>query len=319
MMKNLLRFFSKYLITLIVASLLIFFLLRVAPGDPAAIALGVTATEESLAALREQMGLNRPLIIQYFDWIYGLLRGDFGISLTSQTEISDLIIDRMQVSLILVLCSLAFALTIAIPFGLWAARRANHSDGVVVSILSQLGIAVPSFLAAILLVILFSIHLGWLPPGGWVVPKEDPAGFIQRLILPVVSLGIVQAAILTRYIRSAVLDVMNEDFIRTARAKGLSPARALRAHGLRNAALPVITILGIQLTGLIIGAVIIEKVFVLPGIGTMLLTAVTNRDLPTVQTIVMLLVVFAVILNALIDAIYVVIDPRIRNKEKAHA
>lgn len=313
-MTRILIHLARYLATVIAASIIIFIALRIVPGNPAEIALGVTATPDNVAALEKSMGLDRPLIEQYFSWATGMLTGDFGTSLTSGKDISPLVVDRLQVSLILILASMAMALAIAVPTGLWAARRARHADGVVITAASQIGIAIPSFLAGVLLVALFAIQLGWLPPNGWVVPEQDFGGFLARLVLPVFALGIVQAAIMTRYVRSAVLDVMNEDFMRTARAKGLSLRQALRAHGLRNAALPVLTVTGLQMTSLLVGAVVIEKVFVIPGLGTMLLSAVTSRDLPTVQTIVMVLVVFAVVVNAIVDLTYLIVDPRTRRR-----
>lgn len=313
---TLLKNLGRYLATLVVASVLVFLALRVVPGNPAEIALGITATPEAVAQLEKQMGLDRPLLAQYFSWVGGMLQGDFGTSLTSGTDISPMVVDRLQVSLILILSSMALAMLLAIPFGLWAARRAHHADGIFVTALSQVGIAVPSFLAGILMVALFSIQLGWLPPNGWAVPGEDFGGFLRRIVLPVVALGLVQAAIMTRYVRSAVLEVMNQDFMRTARAKGLSPRQALRAHGLRNAALPVLTVTGLQMTSLLVGAVVIEKVFVIPGLGSMLLTAVTSRDLATVQTIVMVLVVFAIVVNAAVDVIYTLVDPRTRRNNR---
>ncbi len=305
---------GRYLLTILLASIVIFIALRIIPGNPAEIALGVSATDDAVAALSADMGLDQPLWQQYLSWMTGLLSGHLGTSLTSGVDISPLVFDRLLVSIILVGCGMIFALTLSLPLGVWAAARARNLDGVAISVLSQLGIAVPSFLAAILFVSLFAVRLRWVPTNGWVVPAEDMSGFIARLILPVISLGIVQAAIMTRYIRSAVLDVMNEDFMRTARAKGLSPTQALGRHGLRNAALPVITVTGLQLTNLLIGAVVIEKVFVIPGLGSMLLTAVTSRDLPTVQTIVMVLVIFAVIVNAIVDLTYSIVDPRTRTE-----
>lgn len=312
MFKNIMSQILKYVLTLVVASVVIFMALRIVPGNPAEIALGVTATEESVATLEASMGLDQPLPVQYWEWVSGMVRGDFGVSLSSGTDISPLVSDRLQVSLILMGLSMLLALALALPFGLWSARRAQKVDGVAITIASQIGIAIPSFLAAILLVSLVSIQWGWVPPNGWTVPAEDFPGFLSRIILPVISLGIVQAAIMTRYVRSAILDVMTEDFMRTARAKGLSVSQALRAHGLRNAALPVLTITGLQLTSLLVGAVVIEKVFVLPGLGSFLLQAVTARDLPTVQTIVMILVVFAVAVNAAVDVAYTIVDPRTR-------
>lgn len=306
------RQLGRYLLTLFVASVVIFIALRIVPGNPAEIALGVNATDEAIADLESTMGIDRPLHEQYLSWIGGLLTGQFGTSLTSGTDISPMVTDRLQVSLILVGTGMALALIVALPLGMWAARRAKFIDGVAITALSQVGIAIPSFLAGILLVALFAIQLGWLPSGGWTVPQDDFKGFVSRLILPACALGLVQGALMTRYVRSAVLDVMNEDFMRTARAKGLSVWGALRRHGLRNAALPVLTVTGVQLTSLLIGAVVIEKVFVIPGLGSMLLTAVTTRDLPTVQTIVMVLVLFAVIVNAIVDLSYQIVDPRTR-------
>ncbi|MBH5299725.1 ABC transporter permease [Corynebacterium silvaticum] len=305
---------AKYALTLFIASVVIFVALRIVPGNPAEVALGVTATPEAVAKLSATMGIDKPLWEQYVSWIGGLLRGEFGTSLTSSTDISPIVADRLQVSLILAVLSMLFALMLAVPLGLWAARRSEHIDGILISALSQVGIAVPSFLAAILFISFFAVRLRWLPTNGWSVPNEDFSGFLARLVLPVVSLGIVQAAIMTRYVRAAVMDVMREDFMRTARAIGLSSWQALRSHGLRNAALPVLTVTGLQLTSLLVGAVVIERVFVIPGLGSLLLTAVTNRDLPTVQTIVMILVVLAIVVNAIVDMAYVVVDPRTRRE-----
>lgn len=298
----------RYLVTIWVASVLIFLLIRVIPGDPAAVALGITATPEAIAQLQTQLGTDRPLTAQYLSWIAGMATGDFGTSLSSGQDISPLVIDRLQVSLILVGCSIVLSLLIAIPLGVLAARR----GGTVISTASQIGIAIPSFLAGILLVAVFAVGLGWLPANGWIPPDQHFGGFFQRLILPVLALTAVQASILTRYVRSAVVDVMGEDFMRTARSKGMSLGRALRVHGLRNAALPVLTVTGVQLTSLVIGAVVIEQVFVLPGIGSMLLESVSNRDLTAVQSIVMVLVVFTLVVNMVVDLLYQVLDPRIR-------
>lgn len=298
----------RYLVTIWIASIIIFLLIRVIPGDPAAVALGVTATPEAIAQLQTQLGTDRPLVAQYLSWIGGMITGNFGTSLSSGQDISPLIIDRLQVSLILVGCSIVLSLLIAIPLGVLAARR----GGAVISAVSQIGIAIPSFLAGILLVSVFAVGLGWLPANGWIPPNQDFGGFLQRLILPVLALTAVQASILTRYVRSAVVDVMGEDFMRTARSKGMSLGRALRVHGLRNAALPVLTVTGVQLTSLVIGAVVIEQVFVLPGIGSMLLESVSNRDLTAVQSIVMVLVVFTLVVNMVVDLLYQVLDPRIR-------
>lgn len=297
----------RYALTFVIASIIIFVLIRVIPGDPAAVALGITATPEAIAALQSQLGTDQPLVQQYFSWIGGMLTGDFGTSLSSGQDLSPIIFDRLQVSLILVGCSIVLSLLIAIPLGVLSARR----GGVIISSISQIGIAIPSFLAGILLVAVFAVGLGWLPANGWIPPSENFGGFLARLILPVLALTAVQAAILTRYVRSAILDVMGQDFMRTARSKGMSFNRALIVHGLRNAALPVLTVTGLQLTTLVIGAVVIEQVFVIPGIGSMLLESVSNRDLIAVQSIVMLLVAFTLLVNLVVDLLYQVVDPRV--------
>ncbi|MDO4685410.1 MAG: ABC transporter permease [Corynebacterium sp.] len=310
-MTSILRIFARFAITLFVASVAIFLLLRVAPGDPAEVALGVHADKETLAATRESLGLNESLFTQYTSWIGGLFTGDFGTSLTSKMDITPLVIDRLQVSLILVIASMVVALAIAVPFGTWAAMRHRHADGSIITALSQFGIAIPSFLAGILLVSAFAVKLGWLPANGWVPPSYSFKDFLARLILPTIALAAVQGAMMTRYVRAAVLEILHEDFMRTARATGLSRAAAMIRHGLRNAALPVITVTGVQMAALVVGAVVVEKVFVIPGLGTMLLDAVVSRDLPTVQTLVMVLVFITLLANFIVDIVATIVDPRI--------
>ncbi|HAT1548160.1 ABC transporter permease [Corynebacterium sp. HMSC06C06] len=305
-----LKALAKFVLTLFAASVAIFLLMRAVPGNPARVALGVNATDEAVAELTQTLGLDRPLFTQYFEWVGGLLSGSFGTSLSSQQDITPLVLDRAQVSLILVGLAIVLALAGAVPMGMWLARTGNTF----VSALTQIGIAVPSFLVGIIMVAFFAVRLGWLPANGWIPPDQDFGDFIARLIMPVISLALVQGAMLTRYVRSSIVDVMDQDYIRTARALGLSHAEALRRHGLRNAALPVLTVTGLQLTTLIVGAVVIESVFVIPGLGSMLLDAVSNRDLTTVQTLVMLLVFFTLVINLATDLAYRVIDPRLKEK-----
>ncbi len=302
----------RFVVTYVIATVAVFLFMRAIPGDPAQIALGVNATPELLAKTRAEFGTDRPLLVQYFDWALGLPFGDFGTSYITRQDISPLIIDRVQVSLILVILAMIVALAIAIPFGTYAAVKHRNPSGIIVSGISQFGVAVPNFLAGILLVVVFAVGLGWLPANGWTPPGEDFGDFASRVILPVLALASVQGAILTRYVRSAVMEVMSEDYLRTARSKGLGKLESLIKHGLRNASIPVLTVTSVQLAALIIGAVVIERVFVIPGLGSMLLDAVGNRDLLTVQSVVMVLVAITLIINLVVDVLYTVLDPRIR-------
>lgn len=299
--------------SLAVSSVVVFAFMAVLPGSPARVALGVNASDAAVAEMEQQYGLDRPKLTQYLDWVGGLVRFDLGESYVSKAEIAPQITDRFQVTLWLVVLSMLLALAIAVPLGVLMAVRHRNLSGLALSAFSQLGVAIPAFLAAILLVTFFSLKLGWLPANGWTAPADDPAMFLKQVVLPVLSLGIVQGAVLARYVRSSVLDVMREDYIRTARAKGLRPMRALVRHGLRNAAIPVVTILGLQLSTLLVGAVVIERVFVIPGLGSGLIDAVANRDLILVQDIVMLLVAAVLVVNFVVDLLYLVIDPRLRS------
>ncbi len=299
-------------VSLLASSVLVFAFMAVLPGDPARVALGVNASDEAVAAMRTQFGLDRPLVAQYLDWMHGLLTFDLGTSYVSRAPIGPQVADRLQVTLWLVLTATVIAVVLAVPLGVFAAVRHRRPSGLVISALSQVGVAVPAFLAGILLITVFAVQLGWLPANGWTPPVVDPVMFLKQLVLPAVSLGIVQAAVLTRYVRSSVLDVQREDFLRTARAKGLSPMAAMRRHGLRNAAIPVVTVLALQLATLLVGAVVVERVFVIPGLGSLLLDAVGQRDLRIVQDVVMLLVVAVLVVNVVVELLYVLIDPRLR-------
>ncbi|HLT61058.1 MAG TPA: ABC transporter permease [Microlunatus sp.] len=294
------------------ATVIVFAFLAVLPGDPAEIALGVNATPEAVAALRARFGTDRPLPVQYLDWVTGLLVGDFGTSYVSDAPLTPMIMDRLGVTCWLVLFGMIVALLIAVPLGTVAAVRHRKVSGLLLSGLSQAGIAVPAFVAGIALLYLFAVILRVLPSGGYVVPARDPIGFLSHLLLPALSLGLIQGAVISRYVRSAVLDVLREDFLRTARAKGMGLYRALLRHGARNAAIGVITVLGLQLATLLIGAVVIERVFAIPGLGSLLLDGVANRDLLLVQGTVMVLVVAVLVINFLVDLAYLVLDPRLR-------
>ncbi|KQQ05329.1 MULTISPECIES: ABC transporter permease [unclassified Rathayibacter] len=301
---------GNFLATVLISTIVVFLLLRVMPGDAATVALGIEATPEQLDAWRAANGTDAPLVVQYLDWLGGLLRGDLGTSAVTGQAISPIVSDRFQVTLILVVVAMLIALVVAIPLGTLAAMRQRHASGVVISGISQIGVAVPNFLVGVLLVAFFAIGLGWFPSGGW-VPPSDPA-FLSHIALPAIALGSVQASILTRYVRSAVLEIMREDFLRTARSKGLTAGAALVRHGLRNAGIPVLTIVGVQLAGLFIGAVVIERVFSIPGLGSYLVDSVGNRDLLAVQAVVAVLVVAIVAINFLVDLAFTLLDPRLR-------
>lgn len=310
---RLVRRAAIFLLTAFVASIVVFALLSILPGDVARAMLGVQATPETVAALRRELGLDRPAPIRYLEWISGLLRGDLGVSYVTRQPIAPEVSDHLQVSLILIVAAMIIAVAVALPVGVLAAYRQGRLDGLLISALSQIAVAVPGFLAGLLLVILFAVTLRWLPASGWAAPIEGAGPFLSHLLLPALSLGLIQGAILSRYVRSAVLDVMREDFMRTARSKGLTPFRALLRHGLRNALIPVLTIGGIELAALFVGAIVIESVFVVPGIGSLLISAVQNRDLVEIQAIVMLIVLLVLLINLIVDLLYAVIDPRLRS------
>lgn len=307
-----LRRLLQFVLTAAVASVVVFALMQILPGNAAQVALGTNATPEAVAELEKQYGLDRPIVVQYFDWIGHVLIGDFGTSYVTGAPIGPVIANSIQVTLIVVIASIVVALAIAVPLGTLAAINHKNFLGSLISGASQIGVAIPNFLAGILLVMVFSLGLGWFPSSGWKAPAEGFGEFFIRLVLPVLALALVQAAILTRYVRSAVLEVMSEDFLRTARAKGQTKGAALVKHGLRNAAIPVVTVAGVQLATLLIGAVVIEQVFVIPGMGSELVRAVSNRDLIAVQGIVLVLVVMVLALNTIIDLLYPILDPRVR-------
>ncbi|TCT05439.1 peptide/nickel transport system permease protein [Tepidamorphus gemmatus] len=299
--------------TLFAASLVVFLVMQVLPGDPATIILGVGARDDTLAALRQQLGLDRPLIVQYLAWVGGLLSGDLGTSYTYSRPVSELVLQRLNVSLPLALMAIALSTAIAIPCGVLAAARRNRAADIGVSALAQIGIAIPNFWFAMLLILLFSIHLGWFPAGGFAGWDGGLIPGLRSLLLPAVALALPQAAILTRVTRSSVLEVLGEDHVRTARAKGLTRSAALWRHAVRNALIPVVTIMGLQFSFLVAGTIVIENVFYLPGLGRLLFQAIAQRDLIVVQSLVVLLAGFVVVVNFLVDLAYLSIDPRLRS------
>ncbi len=307
------RFFSLA-ISLIVASLVIFALIEIVPGDPAAYMLGMNASPETVAALRSQLGLDAGPVERYADWILGMLRGDFGVSYTYRTPVAGMIADRLWISLPLALYALALSTLIAFPVGIWAAARRGSLVDAGVMGATQLGVAVPNFWFAMLLVLVFAVTLRWFSAGGF--PGWDAGAFagLRALTLPAIALALPQASILARVMRSALLDTLGEDYIRTARAKGLSRGQALRRHALRNALIPVLTIIGLQFSFLLAGAIIIENVFFLPGLGRLVFQAIASRDLIVVESVVMLLVFAVIAVTFAVDLAYAAVDPRLRRR-----
>ena len=298
------------------ASVVVFAVLALLPGNVAQVMLGESATPEAVAALEARLGLDRPAPARYLDWLRGLVTLDFGISHAYDSPIVELVAERLAVTLPLALLAMALTVVLALAAGLYAASRHNRAGDLGVMALSQLGIAVPSFWFGILLVMLFAVKLPWFPSGGFPGWSEDEGGGLweglHALALPAVALAVVQAAILARFTRSAVLDVLREDFVRTARAKGLSRRAVLWGHVLRNAMVPVLTVMGLQFANLVTGTVVIENVFSLPGLGRLIFQAIGNRDLPLVQALVMLIAATVITINFVVDLLYAVIDPRLK-------
>jgi peptide/nickel transport system permease protein len=285
--------------------------MNVLPGDPALTILGLDATDDALAALREQLGLNDPLLTRYFAWIGGALQGDFGVSHSFRVPVSELIAERLPMTLSLAATGMLLTLVVALSLGIGAAARHRRVGDWGVMFLSQVGIAVPAFWLSILLVLLFAVKLRWLPPGGF-PGWSDPVAALRSLILPTIALALVQSAVLARVTRSSALEVMRQDFVRTARASGLSRRRVLWRHVLPNALIPIVTIVGMQFAALVTGTIVIENVFYLPGLGRLIFQSIANRDLPTVQALVMLFAAIVVTTNFLVDLLYVLIDPRLK-------
>lgn len=300
--------------SLVVASIVIFLILEVLPGDPAQFILGMNARPDTLAALRAQLGLDAPALVRYFNWVLGMLHGDFGISYTYRVPVSELVVQRIGVSLPLAIYALALTLIIAFPAGIIAASRRNSSTDLSIMGVTQLGVAVPNFWFAIILVWVFAVTLHWFSAGGF--PGWDK-GFwlgIRGLTLPAIALALPQASILARVMRSALLDTLEEDYIRTARAHGLSRAATLWRHAVRNALIPVLTIIGLQFAFLLAGGIIIENVFTLPGLGRLIFQGITQRDLIVVKSVIMLLVFAVIFVNFVVDLSYIAVDPRLRRR-----
>ena len=293
-------------------SVLVFAIIHLVPGDPVRLALGTRFDQETYDALRSRAGLDQPLLQQYVSWLGGVVQGDFGVSFRSGQTVLSMVTERLPATMSLAGAAVVVALLIALPLGVLSAIRQGSRTDTIATAISQFGISVPDFWMGILLILLFSLTLGWLPASGYVGLSEDPLEWARRLILPGVTVGVVSGAVLTRFVRSSVLESLGEDFVRTAQSKGLSERRIIREHVLPNALVPVITVTGLQLAYLLSGVVVVEAVFAWPGLGQLALDAVQDRDYPVLQGAVMLFAGFFLLVNLLVDLLYAVVDPRIQ-------
>jgi peptide/nickel transport system permease protein len=299
-------------VTLFFVSVLVFVVIRVLPGDAAMIILGTEGSPAAVARLRAAMGLDRPIAVQYLEWIGRAVRGDLGRSIQYDVPVAGLILSRMSVTLPLTLLAAGLMVATAVPVGVFAATRHRRWGDYLAMTLSQLGVAVPGFWAGLLLVLLFSVKLGWVQSGGFDGWSQGFWRALRSLILPAVALGFFQFAVLARTTRSAVLEVFREEYVKTARAKGVGEGGVLFRHALRNAMIPVITVAGIQLGQLMAGSIVLETVFYLPGLGRLAIGAISARDLPVVQGVVLFVASMIVVINVAVDVLYGFLDPRIR-------
>lgn len=308
----LVRRFALLIVAFLVASVIIFGLIRLLPGDLSATIGGIEATPERLEQIREQLGLNRPLVTQYFDWMGGILSGDFGRSALTNSTVTSQLGEKLAITGPLILGSTVLALIVAVPLGVLAAVRHQRPDGLALSAVGQLGIAVPQFLVGMILIATlsgrWSLPSQGFPRAGW----DEPVRAVRSLALPVLTLAVAQGSVLLRFVRASTLDVLNQDYIRTARSKGLTRTQSLFRHGLRNASIPVISVLGIQLASLIAGVVVIERVFNIPGVGLMLLRDVGNRDFDKVQGTILLIALLVLLIGFVVDLTHHLVDPRLR-------
>jgi peptide/nickel transport system permease protein len=298
--------------TLIGTSVVVFLVLEILPGNAAQILMGPDASPDAVAALATKLGLDEPAFQRYWHWVSGLVVGDLGLSYAYSTPVHELVLERLTLTVPLALMSMALTTVLALCAGVYAASRHNRLGDIGVMGLTQAGIAIPNFWFAILLILLFSVHLKWFSAGGFAGWDEGVFEALKSLMLPALSLAVVQAAILARITRSAVLEVLREDFVRTARAKGLSQRATLWGHVLRNALIPVVTVMGLQFAELLAGTIVVENVFYLPGLGRLIFQSISNRDLIVVRNCVMLLAAMVVTVNFIVDVLYAVIDPRVK-------
>lgn len=302
----------SWIVTLWAVTVIAFFVLEILPGDPALVLLGPDAQPDTLAALRLRLGLDRPAHVRYGEWILGLLRGDLGVSYTYDISVRELIGSRLKVTIPLAVLSMLLATALALVLGIYAASRHNRLGDYGVMALTQVGVAIPSFWLGMLLVLLFSLTLRWFSASGFPGWEAGLWPALKALVLPVVALAVAQAAVLARVVRASLLDVLSEDFVRTARSKGLTRGQALRRHALRNALIPVVTVIGLQFAHMLAGTIVIENVFSLPGLGRLIFQSINQRDLMVIKNVVVFLAAIVITVNFVVDLLYLAIDPRLR-------
>ena len=310
------RYFVKkvgiLLLTLVVISIVTFWLFHIVPGDPAASMLGTSASQEQLEDLRKELGLDQPLPTQYMTWIKGAVKGDFGTSIMYKKPVAKLLKGKLSVTLILGAMALAIVILIGIPLGVFTAGRKHAVSEQILNMLNLLGISFPGFFLSILLIWVFGLVLHWFTPGRFVTFSRNPAGFFRSMIFPAIAIAIPQTCILSKYIRSAVIEEIRADYVRTARSKGSTKNRIMYVHVLKNAIVSVVPLIGMIVSGIFSGSIVIEQVFGIPGIGRLLIASVTSRDYPTVQTLVMYIAILILVVNFIVDILIQILDPRIR-------
>ena len=302
----------SFLVTLLAAMLVVFLVLEVLPGDPALVMLGPDATPDMLRSLHAELGLDQPATLRFFRWLAAMVQGDFGISYSYKVPVSTLVLDRFSVTLPLAILAITLTAVLALLLGVYAAANHNRLGGHIVMGATQLGVAIPNFWFGLLLVLLFSVYLKWFPATGFPGWQAGVFPALHALVLPAIALAIVQAAILARVTRASLLEVLKDDFTRTARSKGLTYRQMLWRHALQNALIPIATIMGLQFAHLIAGTIVIENVFALPGIGNLIFHAVAQRDLIVVRSLVVILAAIVITMNFIVDTAYLFIDPRLR-------
>ena len=319
MLKHILRSFVTLIFTALFGSIVVFILLRQLGGDVVTVFLGRDAAPVDVSFMREELGLNKPLVMQYLDWLQGIVTGDLGKSYGMGYDIFSEMVRRLGPTLMLTLGGLIVSVPLSLILGTYSAINSKKIRSSFVDVFTQVGIAIPAFWGGLLFVLVFAVRLGWLPTGGYVPFTEDPVQAIRSAILPVAALSLGVTSVFTRYVRTAMLDVMNEDFMRSAIARGRTRRGAALIHGVRNAAIPLVTVAALQFGQLIAGAVVVENVFVLPGIGRLIVTATLGREVVVVQSLALVIMLIVLVLNFFVDIAYGFLDPRIRDKESANA